>query len=161
MLIETARLHEVVASAIAVLITLIICFAIGLLIRTNIGKFTFDIIERSLLHKLPFYKIIKETVIQLVGSDKNIFKSVALVKLFSSETLVTAFITAEHKNGMYTVFVPSGPAPTAGFIYHLKPENVHKLDYPVEKGIKTIFSLGGGSEEMIKLFYKQKESSLE
>lgn len=152
MLVETARLHEFVASILAILITLLICFAIGLIIRTKLGKFTFEILESHFLRKLPFYKIIKETVIQVVGSEKNIFKSTALVNLFGNSTLVTAFITAEHSDGSFTVFVPSGPAPTAGFIYHLQRENVYKLDYPIERAMKTIFSLGAGSEEMIESF---------
>jgi uncharacterized membrane protein len=156
MLVETVRLHEFVASILAIIITLLVCFAVGLIVKTRLGKFTFEIFEKNFLHKLPFYKIIKETVIQLVGSDKNIFKSVALVNLFGNETLVTAFVTEEHKDGSFTIFVPSGPAPTAGFIYHLKKEYVHVLDYPIEKGMKIIFSLGAGSDELLTLYKNSK-----
>jgi len=85
-----------------------------------------------------------------MGSNKKLFKQVALVKLFGNDTMLTAFITDNHEDGSFTVFVPSGPAPTAGFIYHLKKEYVHPIDYPVEKAMKTIFSLGAGSKEMIK-----------
>ena len=153
LLIQTVKLHEFIASILAIIITLMLFFAIGLLVRTRLGKFTFDFIEENFLKKLPFYKMIKETVLQLVGSEKNLFKAVALVKLYGNDTLITAFITEEHDNGMYSVFVPSGPAPTAGFIYHLKKEQVHIIDYPVDKAMKTVFSLGAGSNELTRLVF--------
>ncbi|MBU2494084.1 MAG: DUF502 domain-containing protein [Bacteroidetes bacterium] len=153
-LIQTVRLHEFIASILAIVITLLLFFAIGLAVRTRLGKFTFDFIEINFLKKLPFYKIIKDTVLQLVGSEKNLFKAVALVNLYGNETLITAFVTEEHDNGMYSVFVPSGPAPTAGFIYHLKKEQVHIIDYQVDKAMKTVFSLGAGSNELTKLLNK-------
>ena len=155
-LIETVRLHEFIASILAIIITLLLFFAIGLVVKTRLGKFTIDFIEENFLSKLPFYKMIKETVLQLVGNEKNLFKAVALVNLFGNETLITAFVTEEHNNGMYTVFVPSGPAPTAGFVYHLKKEHVHIVDYPIEKAMKTIFSLGAGSGEFINLYSELK-----
>lgn len=149
LLVETVRLHEFIASITAIVITLLLFFAIGLMVRTRLGKFTFNFIEENFLKKFPFYKMIKDTVAQLFGSDKYLFKAVALVDLYGSGTLVTAFITEEHADGTFTVFVPSAPAPTAGFIYHLKKEHVHIIDYPVEKAMKTIFSLGSGSQEML------------
>ena len=155
-LIETVRLHEFIASILAIIITLLLFFAIGLVVKTRLGKFTIDFIEENFLSKLPFYKMIKETVLQLVGNEKNLFKAVALVNLFGNETLITAFVTEEHNNGMYTVFVPSGPAPTAGFVYHLIKEHVHIVDYPIEKAMKTIFSLGAGSGEFINLYSELK-----
>lgn len=149
-LVQTVQLHEFVASILAIAITLLLFFAIGLIVRTRLGKFTFDFVEENFLKKLPFYKMIKETVLQLVGSEKNLFKAVALVRLYGNETLITAFVTEEHENGMYSVFVPSGPAPTAGFIYHLKKEYVQILDYPIDKAMKTVFSLGAGSGDLLK-----------
>lgn len=160
LLIQTVQLHEFIASILAIIITLLLFFAIGLLVRTRLGKFTFDFIEENFLKRLPFYKMIKETVLQLVGSERNLFKSVALVRLYGNETLITAFITEEHDNGMYSVFVPSGPAPTAGFIYHLKKEYVQILDYPVDKAMKTVFSLGAGSSELTKLAFDGSENNL-
>lgn len=148
-LVETVRLHEFIASIIAIITTLLLFFAIGLMVRTRIGKFTFNFIEENFLKKFPFYKMIKDTVTQLFGSDKYLFKSVALVDLYGSGTLVTAFVTEMHNDESYTVFVPSAPAPTAGFIYHVRKEQIHIIDYPVEKAMKTIFSLGSGSQEML------------
>lgn len=62
-----------------------------------------------------------------------LFKQVALVNIWGEDARMTAFITDEHDDGSYTVFVPSGQAPTADFIFHLPGERVQKVNYPVEK----------------------------
>ena len=149
-ILETARMQEFAAAVLAVIIILIVFFIVGLIVQTRIGKFLFDYTEQTLLTKIPLYKIIRETTIQIMGSNKRLFKQVALVKLFGNDTMLTAFVTDKHDDGSFTVFVPSGPAPTAGFIYHLRKEYVQLVDYPIEKAMKTIFSLGAGSKELLK-----------
>jgi uncharacterized membrane protein len=148
--ISTSKLNYILASLISVFIIFFVFFIVGLLVRTRIGSFSYNFFEENLLKRMPFYKVIKETIIQLFGTQKNLFKSAALVDLFGTGNLVTAFITDEHDNGMYTVFVPSGPAPTAGFVYHIKPEFVQKIDYPLDQSMRTIISLGVGSKDIIK-----------
>jgi uncharacterized membrane protein len=148
---ETVRLQEFAASILAFLIIVLVFFLVGIIVKTRFGRFTFEYLDEKFLTKIPLYKITKETTLQLVGSEKTLFKSVALVNLFGSSTRVTAFITDEHDDGSYTVFVPSAPAPTAGFIYHLSKENVKIINYPVDKAMKTIFSLGAGSKEFLNI----------
>lgn len=149
-IIRTAKLNYLFSASISVAIILIISFAIGLFVKTKLGIFSYQYFEDNFLKKIPFYKIIKETIIQLFGTKKSLFKGVALVDLFGNGNLVTAFITDIHENGMYTVFVPSGPAPTAGFVYHIKPEFLTKIDYPLDQSMRTIISLGVGSKNIIE-----------
>ena len=149
---ETAKLQEFVASILAIALIILTFFLVGVAVKTRLGRFTFAYLEQIFFTKLPLYKIIKETTLQLVGSEKTLFKHVALVNLFSNDTRVTAFITEEHDDGSYTVFVPSGPAPTAGFIYHLTSQNVQIINYPIDKAMKTIFSLGAGSKELLNSY---------
>ena len=151
LLSETVKLQEFVASALALILILLTFFLVGLLVKTRLGRFSIEKLETKFLSKLPLYKFIKETILQLVSNEKNLFKNVALVKLFGNETRVTAFITDEHDDGSYTVFVPSGPAPTAGFIYHLTRNNVQIVNYPIDKAMRTIFSVGLGSKELLIL----------
>ncbi len=76
--------------------------------------------------------------------------------MFGNGNLVTAFITDEHSNGMFTVFVPSGPAPTAGFVYHIKPEYITKITYPLDHAMRTIVSLGVGSKNILEKYNELK-----
>jgi uncharacterized membrane protein len=153
-LLETAKLQEFVAqefvaSILALIIILLSFFIVGLIVKTKLGRYSFEHLELKFLTRLPLYNIIKEPILQLFGGEKKLFKHVALVNLFGNETRVTAFITEEHEDGSYTVFVPSGPAPTAGFVYHLTGKNVKIVDYPIDKAMRTIFSVGAGSKELL------------
>ncbi len=147
-LIETTNIERVVASLIAIAIMLIIFFIVGLIVQTKIGKIFFEFMEERFLKRVPLYKIIKETVIQLFGGEKILFKGVALVRPFGNDTLITAFIT-DQIDDYYTVFVPSAPAPTGGYIYHIHKDNVTIIDYPVEEAMRTVLSLGAGSKVLL------------
>ena len=149
-ILETAKMQDFAAAALALSLILISFFLVGLIIRTNIGRIIFEFFEQKTLAKLPLYKIIKETTIQLMGSNRTLFKNVALVRLYGNDTQITSFVTEKHEDGSCTVFVPSGPVPSAGFIYHVKKENVQIVDYPIETAMKTVFSLGAGSKELLK-----------
>lgn len=155
-ILETAKLNEFLASLLAIIIILGLCFLLGLLVKTRFGNFIYRLFEEYILIRIPGYRIIKETVAQLFGSQKNLFSGVALVNLFGNETMTTAFITDSHSDGSYTVFVPSGPAPTAGFVYHLPGKYVHKVDYPVDLAMKTIISLGSGSNKFFEKYLMNK-----
>lgn len=146
---QTARMNELIAAAIAVVIILLLFFVVGLIVQTRLGKYFFHFIEERFFKRIPLYRIIKETVVQLFGGEKIIFKSVALIRPFGNDTLITAFITDESPNGYVTVFVPSAPAPTGGYIYHVAKENVIKVDYPIEQAMKTVLSLGAGSKQFL------------
>ncbi|MBN1300761.1 MAG: DUF502 domain-containing protein [Melioribacteraceae bacterium] len=156
-IIETVRLNEFIATSVAILVTILIFFLVGIFIKTELGKVSFHALENKFLRKIFGYKIIKETVVQIFGEEKTIFKAVALVKLFGNETKMTAFVTDEHKNGCYTVFIPSGPAPTAGFVYHVKKEQIEIIDVSVEQALRTILSLGSGSRSLLEKYYKAIE----
>jgi len=99
------------------------------------------------LLKLPGYKLAKETVQQFFGKNRSFFKEVVLVDIFNSGALMTGFIT-DDQGEIITVFVPTGPNPTSGNIYHLQKDKVIKTGASVDNGMKTIISCGAGSEEI-------------
>lgn len=143
---ETAKVNGKLASVITICIILASCFFLGLFVRTTVGRFLYSFFEKKILLRIPGFRVVKETVSQLLGSQKNLFSGVALVDLYGSGTLVTAFITDRQKDGGVTVFIPSSPAPTAGFIYHVKKENVFEIDCPIDLTMKSILSFGAGSQ---------------
>ena len=140
----------IIANAIVILIIVIFCLLLGVLVKTKKGKFFHDIIETKILYRLPGYSFIQKTGLQLFGRKKSPFSGVALVNIFENSTLVTSFITDEHKDGSKTVFVPTGPNPTSGMIYHVKKEYVHIVDVSVEDAMRSIISCGDGSNILIE-----------
>ena len=150
-----SEIHDFIANLLAVCIIVAVCFIVGIAIRTRLGKYLFSVLENNVLKVAPGYTMIKETVLQLLGNKKLPFSAVVLVKPYpNSDVLMTGFIASETEN-FITVFIPFGPTPTQGLIYHLKPENVHKVDISTEVAMRSIISCGAGSEELIKA-YKSK-----
>jgi len=143
-------------SADAIVLGLIIaaCFLIGIIIKTQVGQFIHEQLEGRILNVAPGYNLIKETVLQFLGNRPSPFSSVALVRIFGNETMVTAFVTERHENGSYTVFVPTGPNPTSGNIYHMKPEFVNLIDQSVEDVMRSIISCGAGSDAILKAMHQ-------
>lgn len=125
---------------------LLFFFIIGLVVRTRMVRFMHRAEDRYLL-KLPGYKLAKETVQQFFGKNRSFFKEVVLVDIFNTGALMTGFIT-DDQGEVISVFVPTGPNPTSGLIYHLQKEKVTRTSASVELGMKTIISCGAGSGEV-------------
>ena len=82
-------------------------------------------------------------------SMKHQFRGVGLVEYPRKGCYSVGFMTGEVQGdqvGMsgkfVTVFVPTTPNPTAGFLLILPESEVAKLDMSVEEGMKFIISLG-------------------
>jgi len=147
---QTGQEQEIVAAVLAIGLLVSFCFLVGLVVRTWLGGWIYRVVESRLLRRVPGYSMIKETVTQFLGKDKQSpFSSVALVRLFGNETLVSAFVTDTHPDGSYTVFMPTGPNPTSGNIYHVPGENVFPVDVSVEDTMRSIISCGAGSSTLV------------
>jgi uncharacterized membrane protein len=151
MVMAQSNMQEAVAIALVLGIILASCFLTGLLVRTRIGKWVHDVIERRILKTAPGYSLVKQTVLSFLGGSASPFSSVAFVELFGSDTMALGFVTDRHANGWYAVFIPTGPNPTSGGIFHVKPEHVHFVDHPVEDVMRTIISCGAGSAPIMKV----------
>ncbi len=149
LVMENSPLQGVVVDVLVISLLVVACFAVGVLVRTKLGKWIYSILEAKVLLKAPGYSLIKETVAQFLGNKKSPFSSVALAQIYGNDTMVSAFITDEHEDGSYTVFVPTGPNPTSGNIYHLPSQYVHPVDVPIEDTMRSIISCGAGSSALI------------
>lgn len=146
---EKSPVQGLVADALVIALLIFICFSVGVLVRTKAGKWLHSILESKILLRAPGYMFIKETISQVFGKNRNPFSSVALIQLFDNEVLATGFITDEHEDGMYTVFIPTGPNPTSGLIYHLPRRLVHPVKVSIEEAMRSIISCGAGSSIVI------------
>jgi len=152
-----SHIKEIVAYALVMAIIIMGCFIIGVFVKTRFGKYIHENLENRILKIAPGYGTIKEIVMQLIGK-KFPFSSVALVRLFENDTLVTAFITDSHPDGSYTIFAPTAPNPTSGFVYHLKGEYVHHVDIPVEEAMRSVITCGAGSKNLIKAYNERRKT---
>lgn len=143
----SSKVQEILATIAIVIVILFSFFLAGLLVKSRVGRFIKHVFEKRYLMRIPGYKVARETVQQFFGDKRSFFSEVVLVDIFNSGTLMTGFVTDNHGE-MYTVFVPTGPNPTSGNIYHVHRDKLVKTRVPVETGMKTIISCGAGSGEI-------------
>ena len=75
----------------------------------------------------------------------------ARVHIFGRDcpTTVTSIVTARHADGSYTIFMPTGPNPTSGNIYHVPGDLVELFpDVSLEKTMRSIIACGAGSDKL-------------
>lgn len=139
-------------------ILVIICFGIGLLVKTQFGSTMFSWVEDHWLSKLPFYSTIKETTQQIIGKDKSPFSKVVLIDPYGSGAKMIGFVTDEDKNsGRITVFSPTAPNPTNGFVFIVHEKDVEFLDVRSEEALRNIIGLGSGTSSIINRVVSKKD----
>jgi uncharacterized membrane protein len=134
-------------TALSALLVLLICFLIGVAVRTQAGQSVRDKVERTFFERVPGYALLKSLTQQVAGeSRENVWRPV----LFGSgEALRPGFIIEEFEDGRYTVFVPSSPSPLAGAVYILDSSQVHPLDVSFPEAFKAISRWGSGARDLI------------
>ena len=150
-----SNIQVIFADTIVIAIILIACFVVGMIVKTRIGYFIQESLDDYILKFVPGYSIIKDTILQFLGKKKFPFSPVVLVRAFENDTLMTGFITDEHPDDQCTVFVPTGPNVTTGFVFHLSRDNVYPVNVSADQAIRTVISCGVGSEKLIKAYSEQ------
>ncbi len=144
---------EAVLSLLAVLI---VCFFIGMAVRTPTGRTIRERLEKSFFGRLPGYALFRSLTERLTGrTQENVWKP-ALVEI--EDALVPGFIIEEHDDGRYTVFVPSIPTPLAGAVYILSRDRVHPVDVPFVQAVRSISQWGSGSKDLVAAMKSPAES---
>ncbi len=150
LIMKQPHMRKIIADIVSVVLIIVVCFVIGLIVKTKIGRYLFAEIDNHILKIAPGYSLFKETLKQLVGQETKPFSSVVLAKIFGNDTLMTGFVTDEHPDGRYTVYFPSALNPTTGLLCHLKKEDVRKIDVSVETAMRSIISCGVGSSKLFE-----------
>jgi uncharacterized membrane protein len=108
----------------------------GLITQTRIGKWAYNLANR-IIYKFPLvnkiYKLAKETVD--VVTTKESFKTVVRVEFPKAGVYSIGFLTNAN-----TVFVPTTPNPTSGFLINTNDYEI--VDMDVESALKYVVSMG-------------------
>jgi uncharacterized membrane protein len=142
---------------VSLLVGLILTGLVGQLARFYFGLQIIQVAESFLL-RVPLlnkiYSTIKQVNEAFTSSNKSAFKQVVLVEFPQAGQYAVGFVTGEQhdilKNvdgNLVSVFVPTTPNPTSGFMLLVSQKSVTKLDLSVAEGIKFIISLGALSPE--------------
>jgi len=149
--INTFGLPKILADLIVIVLLVVLCFAIGSFVATRLGAWLWQRAEDVLMVRVPGYRSVREITAQLLGnSNDSPFKrgEVARIWLYGRDVdvSVSGLVTSRHSDGRVTVFVPTGPNPTTGFIYHVALDLVElRPEIRVEQMMKTVIACGAGT----------------
>lgn len=150
-IISQFPVSETSASLLTLVAVFILFSIIGMLVRTRFGSGLHSLFEKWTLERIPGYTTIKDLIAQVTGDKTGLFKYVALVNLGGNDYSATGFIVDEYGDQYVTAFIPCGPNPTTGFIYHIPKKNIERLNVSVEVAMRTVIACGSGSAKFIKL----------
>lgn len=114
------------------------------------------------LRRIPFVKGIYSSVKDMTDSfsseKKRSFKEVVLAEFPSPGRYTIGFVTNRMKSQsgeeLCSVFIPTTPNPTSGFLIIIPEKQLIFLDLPVDNALKYIISLGTVG---IEIEWKEKE----
>jgi len=138
-----------------------------------VGRRILDFTERRLFFHIPLissiYRTIKEINDVLFSGRKYIFKRVVMVEYPRPGIYSIGFVTAETpmagggedaSEKMLSVFIPTTPNPTSGYLALIPEENTTPLPIRIESAFKLVIS-GGALAPQYKDELREGHRSLE
>jgi len=138
---------------LGIIVTVALIFICGLVTKSYVG----DKIVRSgedLVDRIPFvrniYKGIKQISDNMFVDQRSSFKKVVLVEFPRKGIYTIGFVTGmpsievQKKTGQnsISVFVPTTPNPTSGYLIIVPEEDLVHMDMSVEEALTFIISVG-------------------
>ena len=138
---------------IATIAVLLLVTALGYLSQYVFGKFFLSIGERA-IQRIPgvgaVYNSVKQIVATFGTQKRDLFSKVVLVEFPRKGVWTLGFLTSKTQGEahaavgrqIWTVFVPTTPNPTSGFLLLLPSAEIVELEMSVGEGMKMILSGG-------------------
>lgn len=138
---------------LGILLSLVLLLVTGALAANLIGRRLLVAWER-LLGRIPLvrtvYSGVKRFAETVLGDSSTSFRKVMLIEYPRKGMWTLAFQTGapvgevqeRTEREVLTIFVPTTPNPTSGFIVLVPKEDVIELDMSVEDGMRMVISLG-------------------
>jgi uncharacterized membrane protein len=145
-----------------VVLSLLLLFFTGVFVTNFFGDRLVALGER-IVAKIPLvrsiYQAVKQVSETIFASNSQAFRKVLLIEYPRKGLWSVAFQTAssnkthgttshiqnqEHKeeNNLITVFVPTTPNPTSGFLILVNRNDAKELDISIDEALKMVISLG-------------------
>ncbi|HHT0591752.1 TPA: DUF502 domain-containing protein [Legionella anisa] len=138
---------------IGVILSLIILLITGIIATNYLGQRLVGWGE-SVLSRIPLvrsiYKTVKQVINAVLSTNSEAFRKVVLIEYprkglwtiaFQTGTANTA-INNKTKEEMISIFIPTTPNPTSGFLMMVPRSDVIELDMSIDEALKFIISLG-------------------
>ncbi|WP_083562918.1 DUF502 domain-containing protein [Oceanococcus atlanticus] len=137
---------------LGIVLSLIIVLGTGATVANIIGRRVVEVTEAA-LERIPLVRSVYGGVKKLTGAvmsgDSQTFRKVLLVQYPRRDCWTLAFQTADPARSVsdkagdvVTVYVPTTPNPTSGFVVFLPRADVQELDMSIEDALQLIMTLG-------------------
>ena len=139
---------------VGLVIALVVILGTGVLVANFIGQTVVRFWE-SLLNKIPLvrpiYSGVKQIASTILSDNTESFKEVVLVEFPQEGQWTLAFIVSTPgdnlkkeigHNDLVTVYVPTAPNPTSGYVIMVPESVVKKTEITVDQAFKFHLSLG-------------------
>ena len=138
---------------LGVLLAAILVLTTGMIVANFLGK-RLVVAWEHFLARIPLvrslYAAIKQIMEAVLSTDAKSFRKVLLIEYPRKGVWSLAFLTSDNlgevqaktRGEVISVFIPTTPNPTSGFIIMVPKDEVIELDMAVEDGLKMIISLG-------------------
>jgi len=151
-----ARLQDIpiVWDIVATVVVFALITLFGFVSHHFFGKYLLELGERVVLG-IPglstVYSSVKQVVATFGTQNRNLFSRVVLVQYPRPGIWTLGFLTnktqaevqAKADLELWSIFVPTSPNPTSGFMLFLPPDEIVELDMSVGDGMKMVISGGG------------------
>ncbi len=145
---------------LGIIVALLFIIVIGMLTTHFIGNRLMRLIDR-IMGRIPLVRSIYNATRQLLeatlSDSSKAFQKVVMVPFPNKGSMVIGFVTGETTVSIHgsdetrvSVFVPSTPVPTTGWLLFVEASEIVPLDMSVEEGMKLVLSggtLAAGSGE--------------
>jgi uncharacterized membrane protein len=96
------------------------------------------------------YRTSQDVISTLFEAKSKAFRQAVVVPFPNPTTLSLGFITREApiacsgavNDELVSVFVPTTPNPTSGFLLMARPKDITHIDMPVEDAVRYVISVG-------------------
>jgi uncharacterized membrane protein len=144
-------------SLAALILAVILVMLLGVFTRYYIGKRVIEWLDTAML-RVPLLNKVYGTIKQVneaFAGSKTSFKTVVLVEFPRDGLHSVGFVTNEQNDALdiavgeklISVFIPTTPNPTSGFLILVPEKKITKLEMSVADGIKYAISLGSIAPE--------------
>lgn len=158
-------LDEFIITFLGLIFTFIALYFIGIFAANFVGKAIINYFE-NLLTKTPVIRNIYSSVKQIIHAvtlpGKQSFKRVVFIDFPKEGTKSIGFVTGttqynkEHK--FISVFIPTTPNPTTGFLIYASEDAIIDTNLTVEEAFRTLFSGGVLTPKDISAAFKTTHS---
>ena len=144
-----SKIDEFVITSVAFVLTFVALYFIGVITTNFLGKFVISFFE-TIVNNVPIIKNVytsSKKLVEIISlPTTQSFKRVVIVEYprvgMKAFAFVTGGIKTEDGAELTSIFIPTTPNPTSGFLIYLPEEDVSETNLNIEEGMKLIVSGG-------------------